>query len=125
AEAHAKIFELLGLEMDLYRPPYGEYNDVVLDAAESLNYYTIQWDIDSLDWKREGVETIVNRVVGHKKLQNGSILLFHNDLPHTPEALKIILNNLQGRGYSFVPVSELILRKDFSIDHTGRQRIAN
>jgi len=122
ADAHERVSKILGIEMDLYRPPYGEYNNVVLDAAEHLNYYTIQWDVDSLDWKRQGVDAIVKKVLEHKNLQNGSILLFHNDLPDTPEALGIILKNLTEQGYSFTPISQLILREDFTLDHTGRQK---
>ena len=122
AGAHEKVRKILGIEMDLYRPPYGEYNNVVLEAAEHLKYYTIQWDVDSLDWKRQGVDAIVKRVLEHKSLQNGSILLFHNDLPDTPEALRIILKSLTEKGYGFVPVSQLIMRDGFVLDHTGRQK---
>ncbi|MCL2170608.1 MAG: polysaccharide deacetylase family protein [Defluviitaleaceae bacterium] len=121
ARAHQRVRDILGLEMDLYRTPYGEYNNVVLEAAEHLKYYTIQWDVDSLDWKRQGVDAIVRRVLDSKSLQNGSILLFHNDLPHTPDALRIILKALRERGYGFVPVSALIMRDNFRLDHTGRQ----
>ncbi len=45
---HDKIKELLGVEMNLYRPPYGEYNNTVIEAADSLGYYTVQWDIESM-----------------------------------------------------------------------------
>lgn len=48
---HNKIKDLLGIEINLFRPPYGEYNNTVIDAATSLNYYTIQWDVDSMNIK--------------------------------------------------------------------------
>ena len=118
---HDKVKALLGIEMDLYRPPYGEYNNIVLEAAESLNYFTIQWDVDSLDWKKLGADHMFNTVVNHKNLQNGSILLFHNDLPETPLALRRILSHLSNEGYAFVPVSELIYRTNFKLDHRGKQ----
>ena len=44
---HDKIKALVGIDMKLFRPPYGEYNNTVLDAAGSLGYYTIQWDVDT------------------------------------------------------------------------------
>ena len=47
--AHEKVKNLLGIEMDLYRPPYGEYTNTVIKAAEELNYFTIQWDVDTID----------------------------------------------------------------------------
>ena len=120
-DAHKKAATLFGIEMDLYRPPYGEYNNTVLQAADSAGYYTIQWDVDSLDWKKLGAEHMYNTVINHKNLQNGSILLFHNDLPETPLALRRILDELRKQGYGFVPVSELIYRNDYRQDHTGRQ----
>lgn len=46
---HQKIKDLLGIEMNLFRPPYGEYNNTVIEAADSLNYYTVQWDVDVID----------------------------------------------------------------------------
>ena len=50
-EPHEYIKELTGEEMILFRPPYGDYNDTVIQAADECSYYTIQWDVDSLDWK--------------------------------------------------------------------------
>ena len=59
------------------------------------------------------------------KVQPGSIVLFHNAAIHTPEALPGILEALLQEGYTFVPISELILpgayNADYTIDHTGRQ----
>jgi peptidoglycan/xylan/chitin deacetylase (PgdA/CDA1 family) len=121
AGVHTRILGLLGLEMDLYRPPYGEYNDTVIKATRSLNYFTIQWDVDSLDWKRPTPEAMAARVLGHKNLQNGSIILFHVDIPETPIALRKILAELKSRGFGFVTVAELIHRENYKIDHTGRQ----
>jgi len=121
AAAHTRVHRTLGVEMNLYRPPYGEYNDTVIKAANSLKYYTIQWDVDSLDWKRPTPEAMAKRVLEHKALQNGSIILFHCDIPETPIALRIILAELKNRGYSFVTVGELIHKDGFKIDHAGRQ----
>ncbi len=52
-EVHNKIKNLLGYEMNLYRPPFGEYNDTVLKAANEVGYHTIQWDIETLETKIE------------------------------------------------------------------------
>jgi len=121
AAAHTRVLRELGIEMNLYRPPYGEYNDTVIKAANSLKYYTIQWDVDSLDWKRPTPEAMSKRVLEHKALKNGSIILFHCDIPETPIALRSILTELKNRGYSFVTVSDLIHKDNFKIDHAGRQ----
>lgn len=79
----------------------------------------IQWDVDSLDWKDLSAADITQRVVS--KVQPGSIVLFHNAALHTPEALPGILETLIQDGYTFVPISQIILEGDYTIDHTGRQ----
>lgn len=48
---HDKVKELTGLEMKVFRPPFGDYNDTVIQAANELGYHVIQWDVDTLDIK--------------------------------------------------------------------------
>lgn len=120
---HEKIKNLLGIEMNLYRPPFGEYNDTVLDAAKACGYYAVQWDIDSLDWKEFGVEHEINQVLNHKHLGNGSIILFHNDTKYTPDALDTIIKGLKEKGFELVPISQLIHKDNYYMDHEGRQRL--
>lgn len=55
------------------------------------------------------------------KVQPGSIILFHNAALHTPEALPGIIEALMQNGYTFSPVSELILDCEYTIDHAGKQ----
>ncbi|MPM76166.1 hypothetical protein SDC9_123162 [bioreactor metagenome] len=52
-------------------------------------------------------------------------MLFHNAALHTPEALPMIINKLQAKGYKFVKVSELIYTENYMIDHTGKQHHNN
>jgi len=51
----------------------------------------------------------------------GSIVLFHNAAEHTPAALPGIIEGLIQQGFSFLPLSKLILTEGYEIDHTGRQ----
>lgn len=118
---HNKVKELTGVEMNLFRPPYGDYDDAVILNATENGYYTIQWDVDSLDWKDYGVENIINTVVNHKNLGNGSIILCHNGAKYTKDALEAMIMGLKEKGYEIVPVSELIYREDYHMDVTGRQ----
>jgi len=120
---HDKIKEVTGIESNLFRPPYGEYNNTVITAAEELNYYTIQWDVDSHDWMAKGAEYEIGRVLNHKNLQSGSIVLFHNDAKFTPQTLDTIIKGLKEKGYEIVPISQLIYTENYEIDHTGRQKI--
>ena len=107
--------------MNLYRPPFGEYNDTVLNAAKECGYYSIQWDVDSLDWKEQGAEAEIKQVLEHKHLGDGSIILFHNDAKYTPQCLDTIIKGLKEKGYELVPISELIHKDNFFMDHEGRQ----
>lgn len=113
-----KIEAVTGVRPTLFRAPYGEYNDALVGAARSLGCYTIQWDVDSLDWKDLSATDINERVC--KAVQSGSIVLFHNAAKHTPEALPSIIEYLLAQGYKIVPVSEILLEGEYDIDHTGR-----
>jgi len=72
-----------------------------------------------LDWKDLSANEITARVT--KGVKNGSIVLFHNAAKHTPEALPGIIESLIADGYTMIPVSEIILKGEYMIDHTGRQ----
>lgn len=115
-----KIEDLAGdRAVKLFRPPFGDYNDTLILTCKKLGYYPIQWDVDSLDWKDLGAEHMTKQVLG--KVREGSIVLFHNDAKYTPAALPTILDKLIDEGYEIVPISELIYRDGYEIDHTGRQ----
>lgn len=120
-KVHNKVKELTGVEMFLFRPPYGDYDNHVITNAKACGYYTIQWDVDSLDWKDYGVDSIIKTVTEHKSLQNGSIILMHNGAKYTAEALPTVIETLQAAGYQIVPLSELIYKDDYHLDITGRQ----
>lgn len=119
---HEKVKKLTGKDMILFRPPYGDYNDTLIRVCRENHYYPIQWDVDSLDWKDYDAATIIRRVTEHKHLGNGSIILCHNGGKHTAEALDELLTALKSKGFSLVPVSELILKDSYTMDTEGRQK---
>ena len=120
-KVHDKVRTLTGYEMFLFRPPYGDYDNAVVNVAKDCGYYTIQWDVDSLDWKDYGVDSIIKTVTEHKHLGNGSIILCHNGAKYTAQALDTLITKLKEKGYTFVPVSELIYKDNYHMDHEGRQ----
>ena len=120
-KVHNKVKELTGVEMDLFRPPYGDYDNAVVNVAKKCNYFTVQWNCDSLDWKDYGVDSIINTVCSHKNLGNGSIILMHNGATYTADALESVITGLKDQGYTIVPVSELIIRGPYHMNHEGRQ----
>lgn len=120
-KVHTKVKELTGVEMELFRPPYGDYDDHVIINAKDCGYYTIQWSVDSLDWKDYGVDNIIKTVTEHKDLRNGAIILMHNGAKYTAQALPSVIEKLHADGYEIVPISELIYRDDYHLDVTGKQ----
>ena len=120
-KVHERVKELTGVEMQLFRPPYGDYDDEVVRTAQECGYYPIQWSVDSLDWKDYGVQSIIDTVLNHKDLKNGAIILCHNGAKYTAQALEQLLTGLEEQGYQIVPVSELIYKEDYHMDVTGRQ----
>ena len=115
-----KIKAVTGRCPTLLRVPYGDYDNAVLETTESIGMYTIQWDVDSLDWKDHATaDSICKRVTS--KVKNGSIVLFHNDADHTPEALPTILKCLKDEGYEFVFIEDLIYKENYEIIHDGTQ----
>ena len=115
-----KIADITGKIPTLLRPPYGDYDNATIKTVSEQNMFTIQWDVDSLDWKDNATpDSIYQKVTG--KVKNGSIVLFHNDADHTPAALPNILKCLKDEGYEFVFISDLILKDNYEIKHDGTQ----
>ena len=115
-----KIEAITGVRPTLIRCPYGDYNDSVVNTIRSLGMEPIQWSIDSWDWMDTSTaDSICERVISRAK--PGGIILCHNDAEYTPDALDRILSTLIDEGYTFVPISELILTGTYTIDHTGMQ----
>ena len=119
----AAIQEATGVRPTLFRAPYGDYNNLLIERAQANGLYTIQWDVDSLDWKNLSATEIALRIINGAK--SGSIILCHNNGLHTAEALPMIFSTLKNRGYRFVPIGDLIYKTDYTIDHTGKQHPQN
>ena len=114
------IKDITGEDVQLFRAPYGSYNNNVISVAEQLDLTTIQWDVDTLDWKGlSGVE-ICNRVVN--KVKNGSIILCHNNSDHILDALPLVLDRLNNMGYTVGSVGDLIMKDNYYVDNLGIQR---
>ncbi len=101
------IAEATGSRPRVMRPPYGSVNRELVNFV--YNRYgtpAILWDVDTNDWRKPGVQTVVNRAVG--KAKPGSIILLHDIHPSTIAAVEDIVTGLQARGFRLVTVSELI-----------------
>lgn len=118
---HRLIVELTGQKAFLFRPPFGEYSNKVIDAAKSCGYTTIIWDVDSLDWRNLSSAEMTQRV--YSRVGPGSIVLFHNAGKNTPQAIDALLGSLIRDGYRIVPISKILLPGETYVDHAGRQRL--
>lgn len=114
-----KIEKIIGKRTNLYRAPYGEYNNVVIKAANDKGYYTIQWSLDTLDYTGLTGDEMWSRL--DTKLSSGDIILTHNGTKHTAEALDMLLKNIKQKGFEIVPISNLILKSNYKIDSAGMQ----
>ena len=114
-----KIEKIIGTRTNLYRAPYGEYNNTVIKAANDKGYYTIQWSLDSLDYTGLTGEEMWARL--DSKLSAGDIILTHNGTKHTADSLDMLLKNIKQKGYEVVCISDLIYKDNYKIDATGMQ----
>lgn len=113
------IEDTTGKSVQLFRAPFGSYNDTLISTCEKLNLTTIQWDVDSLDWKGISAVDITTRILN--KVYNGSIILCHNNSEHILEALPMVLDRLIKRGYKIKCVGDIIYKDGFTINHKGTQ----
>ncbi len=115
-----KIAAITGKKPILFRAPYGDYNNTMLETVTNNGMYTIQWDVDSRDWKEEYTTDMIVRGVCDN-VKSGSIVLFHNAAKNTPKALPIIIEKLIAEGYQFELISNMIYKDNYEIKHDGTQ----
>lgn len=113
-----KLADITGKPVTVFRPPFGDYNNQLIEVAQELGLYTIQWSVDSLDWKGLSAVSIAERV---QKAKSGDIILCHNNSDHIVEALPLIFEALQLKNLKFCTVSELIYLDNYYIDSNGKQ----
>ena len=114
-----KIVEITGQKPKLFRPPYGYYNNNLIDVCDELGLSCIEWSVDSLDWKGLTASELSGRVISKSK--NGSIVLFHNNSDNIIEGLKMCLEYFKKNNTKVVPIGEMIYYQDFYIDNQGAQ----
>ena len=113
------ITNITGEEVKYYRGPYGEYNNIVIQAAKELNMQVVQWDVDTLDYEGKTPDEMCERI--KKKIRSGSIILMHNDTKYTSQALQQIIDTIHSEGYEIVSLDELIYTENYEINNEGRQ----
>ena len=115
-----KIEKITGTRTNLYRTPYGEYNQTVIKAAQDKGYYTIQWNLDTLDYTGLTGEEMWNRI--KDKIGSGDIILMHNGKEHTADSLDKMIKNIKEKNLEVVKISDLIYKENYTIDVNGTQK---
>lgn len=118
-KSNDKIEKVTGKRTNIYRAPYGEYNDTVIKAAQDKGYHTIQWNLDTLDYTGLTGEEMWKRLEG--KIKEGDIILSHNGTKHTADSLDRLLKNIKQKGLEVVTISDLIYLDNYTINSNGTQ----
>jgi peptidoglycan-N-acetylglucosamine deacetylase len=103
------IRSLTGYTPCVFRPPYGAYDQSVLDTARSLGLATVLWNVDPRDWALPGTAAIERIVLS--QVQPGSIIISHDGggpRGQTLAAYPTIIAALRARGYRIVTIPELL-----------------
>lgn len=117
AKCHNFLKELTGVDMCLFRFPYGVYSDHAVSILKSLGYYPIQWSFDSFDWRNESIDILLNRIFKSKNIYPGGICLFHNGATYTPDALPLVLQYFKNKGLVPCRVTDLIYKHNFYLEN--------
>lgn len=115
----SKIETITGVRPKLFRPPYGYYNNTLIEVCESLDLSCIEWSVDSLDWKGLSASELAGRVTTQSK--SGSIVLFHNNSNNILDGLKMVLEFFKTKDTQVVPIGDLIYYDNFTINIQGTQ----
>jgi len=119
-ENYRVLQEVTGARPRLFRPPYGEYNDRVIQTAESEGFVTVGWNLDARNRKREGEPAllIVRRVL--QSVEPGDIIVFDCNSESTQAAVDVVLTQLGSDGYRVLSISQLISEGAHPTHREGR-----
>lgn len=103
-----------GNTTSLLRPPYSSEVDAIRPAEwEAIrragNYRVVYTDLDTEDWARPGVDSIVR--AGLPTGSQGAVIMLHDgggDRGQTVAALDQLITELKGRGYTFDTVTSAV-----------------
>jgi peptidoglycan/xylan/chitin deacetylase (PgdA/CDA1 family) len=93
-----------------FRFPGGCYDRQALDLVHAAGLIPVQWNVNSIDAFNNYPQQIASTVLS--AVQPGSIVVMHlhgrANAPSTGQALRLIIPELEKRGYQFVTVGELL-----------------
>ncbi|MCI9617583.1 MAG: polysaccharide deacetylase family protein [Eubacterium sp.] len=84
------------------RPPYGDWDDRLLEETDMS---IVLWSVDPEDWKDQNAGIVARRVI--KNTKPGDIILLHDIFKTSVNAAFIIIDELQKKGYEFVTIDKI------------------
>ncbi len=104
-DCHNLVLRNTGYNMNLFAPPSGSFSKTTLLVASELNYKTIMWSKDTIDWRDSDLPTILKRAT--KDLSSGDLILMHPKR-HTLEALPLIIEKIKSQNLKLLTVTDCI-----------------
>ena len=105
SDCHKIVKNTLGVEMNLFAPPSGAFSDKTIKAAKNLNYKTIMWTRDTIDWRDKDENIIYTRATNNAK--GGDLILMH-PTEATAKALPKIIKELKNQGFTLTTVTDCL-----------------
>lgn len=99
------VYSLTGYKMSLFAPPSGSFSKSTLKVSKSLNYKTIMWTKDTIDWRDSDENLIISRAT--KNIKSGDFILMHPK-NHTLNALTQIIDIIKEKGLNLKGVNDCL-----------------
>lgn len=105
------IYEVIGKEPELLRPPYGNIN---ADIKSIANMHIINWDVDTEDWKLKDRNRIKDKIL--EDAHDGAIVLLHDIYKESVEGALLAMEELEKENYAFVTIEEMVQLRGVNLD---------
>ena len=119
---HNAIEDIIGSVPQMFRPPFGAFNNTVRRVSAELGFSIISWSVCPMDWDLICADEIARRVL--RTVRDGDIVLLHDPHPPTAIAVERIVPELIARGYQLVTVSDLFYYRGITPQAGGVYRRA-
>lgn len=100
------IKKITGKYPRYFRPPGGTFDREVTNTAQQLGYKVVLWSINPGDFERPTTQVLEDHIL--REANNGAIILFHDGVQQTIDALPTIITKLRARGFQFVTIDEMV-----------------
>ena len=104
--ANNKILkDITGQEPRFSRPPGGDYNRAVIQAAQDEGLITVLWTDNSGDYDNPDIKSLEQKIM--IRAYNGGIILMHDGEEQTIQLLPKLIEDLKARGFAFETIDDM------------------